>query len=117
MLLFFVRRDNIEVGGYELDNEQLEAATTTCKHTLVLAGAGSGKTTTIVGRIKYLLENKVYYKDILCISFTNASVQSLKDKLKEETNLDFSVYTFHKLSLEILSLITMAEDKREFYGS
>lgn len=69
---------------------------------MVLAGAGSGKTTTIVGRIKYLLENKVYYKDILCISFTNASVQSLKDKLKEETNLDFNVYTFHKLSLEIL---------------
>ena len=79
----------------------MAAATTTCKHALVLAGAGSGKTTTIVGRIKYLLNN-IYYKDILCISFTNASVQSLKEKLKEETNLDFNVYTFHKLSLEIL---------------
>ncbi len=69
---------------------------------MVLAGAGSGKTTTIIGRIKYLIEKGVYYKDILCISFTNPSVKSLKDKLKEETNLDFDVYTFHKLSLEIL---------------
>ena len=102
MLLFFVRRDNIKVGGYDLDEEQLEAATTNNKHTLVIAGAGSGKTTTIIGRIKYLIENGTYYKDILCISFTNASVQSLKDKLKEETNLDFDIYTFHKLSLEIL---------------
>ena len=99
---FFVRRGNIKVGGYELDNEQLEAATSDSKHALVIAGAGSGKTTTIVGRIKYLIENGIYYKDILCISFTNASVLSLKEKLKEETNLDFDVYTFHKLSLEIL---------------
>ncbi len=103
MLLFFVRRDTIQVGGYELDKEQLSAATSNCKHVLVIAGAGSGKTTTIIGKIKYLIENDVYYKDILCISFTNASVKSLKEKLKEETNLDFDVYTFHKLSLEILS--------------
>lgn len=75
---------------------------TKSKYTLVIAGAGSGKTTTIIGRIKYLLENGTSPEEILAISFTNASVDSLKEKIKDETGLDIDVYTFHKLSLNIL---------------
>ena len=49
---------------------------------MVVAGAGSGKTFTILGKIKYLVnvininENK-----ILCISLTNDTVNNLKNKL------------------------------------
>lgn len=68
------------------------------KNTLLIAGAGAGKTTTIIGKINYLLENGYSENNILCISFTNASVNDLKNKLPN--NID--VFTFHKLALNIL---------------
>ena len=70
----------ITVGGFELDKEQMEAVCSNSKYVLVVAGAGSGKTTTIIGRIKYLIQNGVNPDEILCISFTNATVESLKGK-------------------------------------
>lgn len=46
---------DIKIGKYPLDKEQLRIATTKEKEVLVVAGAGSGKTFTIVGRIWYLI--------------------------------------------------------------
>lgn len=69
---------------------------------MVVAGAGSGKTLTILGKIKYLLESKeCSQEEILCISFTNKSCDSLSEKLK---NIGYSidVLTFHKLGLKVL---------------
>ena len=81
-----------------LNKYQKQVVLTKKKKVLVLAGAGSGKTSTIVMRVKYLLEVlKVDEKSILCISFTNNAV----NKLKEETKLS-NVYTFHKLALNII---------------
>lgn len=58
---------------------------------------------TIIGKIIYIIEhNQIKPSEILCISFTNASVESLKNKIKENYNYDIDVFTFHKLSLEIL---------------
>ena len=95
--------DNIN--GYSLDKEQRQAIVSN-KNTLVVAGAGSGKTLTIIGKIKYLTEvMKVIYKEILCISFTNQAVNNLKERL----GLDIDWYTFHKLALEIL------KDNHVFY--
>jgi len=89
--------DNIN--GYSLDIEQRKIILDKSNSILVVAGAGSGKTLTIVGKIKYLIEKeKVNPEEILCISFTNETVNNLKSKL--EYNID--VFTFHKLSLEIL---------------
>lgn len=85
----------------------MAAVETKDRHVLVIAGAGSGKTTTIVGRIKYLLSNGVNPDSILCISFTNASVRSLSDKIYEETSTHVDVYTFHKLSLNILGTTSL----------
>ncbi len=83
------------------DKNQLKVITTNKRTSLVLAGAGSGKTTTIIGRIKYLLANGIPNKDILCLSFTNETVDDLKDKLlKEDINVE--VLTFHKLALQII---------------
>ena len=68
------------------------------KNILLLASAGTGKTSTIVMRIKYLLEVlKVDKESILCLSFTNETVNSLKKK----TNIPH-IYTFHKLALNII---------------
>ncbi len=93
--------DNIN--GYKLDNRQKEIVTSKEKYLLVSAGAGSGKTLTIIGKIRYLIEiEKLKENEIICISFTNESVNSLKNKLKEQYNYNIPCYTFHKLGLEIL---------------
>ena len=70
---------------------------------LVIAGAGTGKTTTIIGKIKYLLKtNKYTPNDILALSFTNKSAAEMKERIKKETGNDIDASTFHKLGVNIL---------------
>lgn len=92
----------LQVGGYKLDNEQTKIVLDNSKYLLVVAGAGSGKTLTILGKIKYLLNNNINPNEILCISFTKKASLSLKEKIMKEFNINIEVYTFHKLGLEIL---------------
>ena len=92
-----------KINGYYLDKNQEEIVLDNTKHLLVVAGAGSGKTLTILGKIGYLLKEKNINPDeILCISFTRKASISLEEKIKKEFNISVPVYTFHKLSLEIL---------------
>lgn len=85
-----------------LDKNQLEAVYSE-GNTLVLAGAGCGKSTTIIGKIIYLIKiKKIKPKDILVLSFTKETVKEMKEKLKE-LNMCVNVYTFHKLGLEIIN--------------
>lgn len=98
-----VKSMKYKVGKYYLDKEQTNIVLNENSRTLVVAGAGSGKTLTILGKIKYLIEEKnIDPREIICISFTNAASNDLKRKIKEEIHRDIPVYTFHKLSLEIL---------------
>ena len=64
---------------------------------LVIAGPGSGKTTTLITKVNYLLE-KNKPEDILLLSFTNKSVDDIKQKLKKFVY----VTTFHKLAIDVL---------------
>ena len=79
-----------------LDKYQQEVVTSN-ENILVIAGPGSGKTTTIKEKVNYLLENNDP-EDILLLSFTNKSVEDIKKKL----NSDVFVMTFHKLAIDIL---------------
>ncbi len=98
------------INGYDLDDTQIAAIKSTAQSTLVVAGAGSGKTLTILGKLKYLIEVKqVRQEDILCISFTNETVNSLKNKTKEN-GYDLDIYTFHKLGLSILGSVEIIDD-------
>ena len=91
--------NNIGVGNYNLDKEQLMAIYTDELITLVVAGAGSGKTSLIVGKINYLVDScNIKEDEILCLSFTNEAVNNLKSRLKYKVD----VMTFHRLSLNIL---------------
>lgn len=88
--------------GFDLDETQVKAIKCNENEVLVSAGAGSGKTLTIMGKIKYLIENmNVKSSEILCISFTNETVKSLKNKLLS-IGYNIDVFTFHKLSLNII---------------
>ena len=85
---------------YKLDKYQKKAVKCKRKSILILAGAGCGKTFTIVSKVKYLINNlNINPKDILCISFTNDAVNKLKEDLKENK---VDVLTFHKLALKII---------------
>lgn len=80
-------------------NEKQQLAVTTLGNVLLIAGAGSGKTFTIINKINYLIENNLYKEnEILAISFTNESVNDIKRRIKY--NID--VKTFHKLALDLI---------------
>lgn len=92
-----------DINGIKLDIEQKRAVLSNDKYTLIVAGAGSGKSLTIVGKVKYLIKyKKILAKEILCISFTKASAESLKNKINTCVGEDIDVFTFHKLGLKIL---------------
>ena len=92
-----------DVCGYSLDKEQIKVCLCKKDSILVVAGAGSGKSLTMIGKIKYLVEcKKIDPREILCITFTNAAAKSLEDKINNYYNYGIKVYTFHKLSLEII---------------
>lgn len=72
--------------GYPLDSEQMAAALTDGR-VLVAAGAGSGKSTTLVSRVAYLIENKgVNPNRILVCSFNQEAAEELKKKTASKTN-------------------------------
>lgn len=80
-----------------LDEYQLKVVNEK-KHTLVIAGPGSGKSTTISQKVLNLLDNDVSESEILLISFTNKSVDDLKKKLGN----NLFITTFHRLAIDIL---------------
>ena len=92
---------NIFFMNKKLDKYQTKAVLCNKKTYLVVAGAGSGKTLTIEAKVDYLLKNNYKPSEILCISFTNETVNSLKKRLLNN-NISVDVKTFHRLSLDII---------------
>lgn len=92
-----------DINGYVLDYNQKTAVISDEVNTLVVAGAGSGKSLTIIGKIVYLVNvKKVKPEEILCISFTNDATNNLKKNLNKNKNYNIDILTFHKLSLRII---------------
>lgn len=90
-----------------LNKEQLAAATFTGKHLLVLAGAGTGKTRTIIARAIHLLNNGVAPDRIKILSFTRKSAQEIVNRIKiesTESSIADSLKgsTFHAWCMELI---------------
>lgn len=86
-----------------LDEEQRRVVLSDEDYTLVIAGAGAGKTTTVAAKVKYLVEKKhVLPEQILVISFTNKAVGELRSKINKALKIDCPVTTFHKTGYAIL---------------
>jgi len=92
--------DDIE--GKKLDEQQRTALITDEYSNLIIAGAGSGKTLTIIGKVKYLIEQKnVKPENILLLSFTKKTVDELNERLKN-IGLGARATTFHKLGYDTI---------------
>ena len=101
-----------QVEGKKLDTQQLVAISKDVHTHLVLAGAGTGKTTTIVGLIKYLLKTGMYKQnEILVLSFTNASASEMKERINTETSYPIDASTFHKLGMNIITEVEGVKPK------
>lgn len=86
-----------------LDDEQRRVVLSDEDYTLVIAGAGAGKTTTVAAKVKYLVEKKHIQPDqILVISFTNKAVGELRSKINKALKINCPVTTFHKTGYAIL---------------
>lgn len=93
-----------DVEGRSLDAQQRMAILTDQDNNLVIAGAGSGKTTTIAGKVKYLTKRlQVAPEHILLISFTRKSADEMSERIRKNMGLPLPVKTFHKLGLDIIS--------------
>jgi len=92
-----------------LNEHQKKAAEFNGKHLLVLAGAGTGKTKTIVARAEYLLKCGVQPNKIAILSFTRKSAREIAERLKISVsgNVNKSSITgktFHSWCNEIMHL-------------
>lgn len=91
--------DNIS--GRTLDPEQRSSILHDSISNLTIAGAGAGKTLTICGKVKYLLQNGIKEDEILLLSYSRNSAKDLADKVANISN-NLEVKTFHALGLDIL---------------
>jgi len=92
--------DDIE--NKSLDAQQRKAVVVDEYSNLIIAGAGSGKTLTILAKVKYLVERKnISPSKILVLSFTRKTVEELNVRLKK-MSLAVQATTFHKLGYDII---------------
>lgn len=86
------------------NNDQITAIASDEDNTLLVAGAGTGKTTTILGKLAYLIERVgVDPQDILLLSFTGRAVQELTDRIDNKfPDKNIKAKTFHSFGLSIL---------------
>lgn len=89
---------------YPLDKQQRRPIVSGEDNCLVVSSAGSGKTSSIVGKVKYLIDIKrVEPQNILLISYTNKVASELTERMGIE---GLRGYTFHKLALDIIGQVT-----------
>ncbi len=96
-------RKGMEVNGHRLDRQQSDAVLDNADTELVIAAAGTGKTTTLVGKVKHLVGNGADPSHILMISLTNNTVHDLREALEREFGPGFGadVMTIHALGNRI----------------
>ncbi len=101
----------------ELNRAQYEAVMNTEGPSLVIAGAGSGKTRVLTYRVAYLLSKGINPSNIIALTFTNKAANEMKERIDSisGTNISRSLWmgTFHSMFARILRI----ESEAVGYGS
>jgi DNA helicase-2/ATP-dependent DNA helicase PcrA len=91
-----------------LNTQQREAVTSTQSNVLVLAGAGSGKTTVLTHRIAWLCQvYGISLSEIMAVTFTNKAAQQMRsrvEKLLGQSTMGLWIGTFHSLCHRLLRI-------------
>ncbi len=111
------------VDELQLDAAQREATVRDDERNLVIAAAGSGKTRTLIARIRYLIERRISPTAILAVTFTNKATEEMADRLKQmslpvadEKHKGVVVSTLHALGKHVVQAtlsgpISVADDR------
>ena len=92
------------LGSYPLDPQQRDSIVKLEDNCLVIASAGSGKTSTIVGKAKYLVEKQhVNPEKILLLTYTKKAANELSKRMKIK---GLNCSTFHSLAYHIIAEVT-----------
>ena len=100
-----------------LNESQQTAVTHGDGHALVLAGAGTGKTTTLLARAKELLRRGVRPDELILVTFTRRATREIRERLTHDLgdpSSQIRVGTFHRICLDLMRLEPDAFDMRAF---
>ena len=92
--------------GPRLNQGQIDAMSSEARNTLVLAGPGTGKTTTLVERVRHLLSNNVEPQNILCMTFNKKAAEEIKSRVKKSVKISTSemqIGTFHAFAYRLIT--------------
>ena len=108
--------NNIE--AYPLTEDQIDACIIDEDNNLVLAGAGTGKTSTMVGRAGFLLNSdQAQPKDILMLAFANKASEEMQERIHNRIKRDdLNISTFHKLGIKIISEVERGKPSLSKYA-
>ena len=101
----------------ELNPQQKQAATTESQHSLVLAGAGCGKTKTIVARAAYLIDQGIPANQIQILTFTRRSASEIVARVElalGEQAKGLRASTFHTFCMYLLRRVPKAFGLEQF---
>jgi len=94
--------DNIE--SYPLTENQRKAIVVDEKSNLIVAGAGTGKTSTIIGKVGYIVKKGLAVpEDILLIAFNRDVVSEMDERVHSCLGIRLNVRTYHSLGLSIIA--------------
>lgn len=86
-----------------IDYEQAKTILADEDYSLIVAGAGTGKTTTMVAKVKYLVEKMhVNPSEIVAISFTKKTTEELKKRIVDDFDIPANIFTFHSLGYKYI---------------
>ena len=108
--------DSIE--GKKLDSQQRTAIVTDEDNNIIIAGAGSGKTLTIIGKIRYIMDRyKIPAEEILLISFTKKSASDLANRIAAQGINGITAKTFNAFGLEVILIVNDGREPINVFGN